>query len=100
MSAARGRHLKRYSVIAITLRYDFAISHNTFLLSRTVIAFNSYRSVHIGPVIVSYSYRSDVIDKHYCNFLLSLLGKMAFGSKTIKIIFTYQESNKLAQKNL
>ncbi len=45
------------SVTVITLRYDFALSHNAFLPSRTVIASNCYRSVHIGPVIASYSYR-------------------------------------------
>ncbi len=57
----RGRHLKCYRVITITLRYDFALSHNAFLQSRTVITSNSYRSVNIGPVIASYSYSSDVI---------------------------------------
>jgi hypothetical protein len=34
------------SVIAITLRYDFALSHNAFILSRIVIGSNSYRSEH------------------------------------------------------
>jgi hypothetical protein len=54
----RGWHLKRYSVIEITLRYDFALSQIAAILSRIVIASNSYSYDHIGPVIASYSYRS------------------------------------------
>jgi hypothetical protein len=34
----RGRHHKRYSVIAITLRYIFALLHNALYLWRIVIA--------------------------------------------------------------
>ncbi len=45
------------------LRYDFALSHDAFLLSGTIMASNNYRSEHIGLVIASCSYRSDVIDK-------------------------------------
>ncbi len=88
----RGRHLKRYSVVAITLRYDFALAHNPFLLSRTVIAFNGYHSVHIEPVIAFYSYQNDVIDKRYSIYSLSPLGKIAFKSKTIQILFSPNES--------
>ncbi len=40
---ARGRHHKRYSVIAITPRYVFALLHNALYLWRTVIASYSYR---------------------------------------------------------
>jgi hypothetical protein len=46
-----GRHHKRYSVMAITLCYDFALPHNTFIPYIIVIASSSYRSVYIGPVI-------------------------------------------------
>jgi hypothetical protein len=31
MAADRGRHLKRYGIIAITLRYYFELSHNAFI---------------------------------------------------------------------
>ncbi len=44
---ARGRHLKRYSVIVIMLRYDFALSHNALLQSRTVIASNIVIALYI-----------------------------------------------------
>ncbi len=80
------------------LRYDFALSNKAFLIFRTVFAFNSYRSVHIGPVIASYSYRSDIIDKRYRIYSLSLLGKIAFKGKTIQILFSPHESNKLKKK--
>jgi hypothetical protein len=62
---SRGRHLKRYSVIAITLRYVFALSYNVLTLWRNVIAYISYRSEHVGAVIASYSYRSKLIDQRY-----------------------------------
>ncbi len=58
---SRGRHQKRYSVIAITLRYDFALSHNASTLSRKVIASFSYRSGFREIVIAYYSYRSSLI---------------------------------------
>ncbi len=61
----------------------------TLLYSRIVITSNSYCSEHIEPVITSYSYRSDVIDKVYCIFSLSLLGKKAFKSINNKILFCY-----------
>ena len=51
----RGRHQKRYSVIAITLRYVFALSHtgNALYLWRIVIAFDSYRFRLFAGVIAS-----------------------------------------------
>ncbi len=61
----RGRYLKRYNVIAITLRYVFALSYNALTLWRNVIASISYRSEHIRDVIASYSYRSKLIDQRY-----------------------------------
>jgi hypothetical protein len=88
----------RQSVIAITLSYDFALSHNAFLLSRTVIAFHSCRSVHVGPAIASYRYRFVVIDKRYSIYFLSLLGKIAFKSKTINP-FSSHERNIQKRKN-
>jgi hypothetical protein len=57
----RGRHRKRYSVIAITIRYIFALSHNDSTLWRKVIASFSYRFGLIEIVIASYSYRSSLI---------------------------------------
>jgi hypothetical protein len=83
----RGWHLKLYSIIAIMLHYDFSLSHNAFILYRIVIASNSYRSEHIGPVIASYTYRCDVIDKCYRIHSLSLFGKIAFKSKYNMILF-------------
>ncbi len=66
MPMSRGRHLKCYSVIAITLRYVFALSYNVLTLWRNLIASISYRSEHIGAVFASYSYRSKLIDQRYC----------------------------------
>jgi hypothetical protein len=43
----------------------------------------------MGPVIDSYSYRSDVIDKRFHIFSLSLYGKIAFISKYIKLILCF-----------
>jgi hypothetical protein len=40
----------------------FCIIAERFLLYRILIAYNSYRPEHIGPVIASCNYRSDVID--------------------------------------
>ncbi len=79
--------VQRYSVTAITLCYDFALLNNAFQPSRTVIASNSYRSVHIGAVIASYSYRSDIIDKRYHIYSLSLSGKIIFKSKYNNTVF-------------
>jgi hypothetical protein len=53
------------SIIAKTLRYDFTLSQNAFILSRTVVASNSYHSKHIGPIITSDSYRFVLVDKCY-----------------------------------
>jgi hypothetical protein len=61
----RGWHVKCYNVIAITLCYVFALSYNALTLWRNVIDSISYRSEHIGAVIASYSYRSNLIDKRY-----------------------------------
>ncbi len=69
-SAGRVRH-----VIEITLRNDFALSHNAYIFSRIVFASNSCRSEHIEPIIAFYSYCSDVIEKLYGIYSLLLLGK-------------------------
>jgi hypothetical protein len=53
----RDRHQKHYSVVVITLRYVFALSHNASTLRRKVIASYSYRSTLKEIVIASYSYR-------------------------------------------
>jgi hypothetical protein len=71
------------------LRYDFALSHNAFLLNRIVIASNGYRPENIGPVIAFYSYRPDVIDQRFCVSSLSLFGKIAFTNKYNKILFCF-----------
>jgi hypothetical protein len=60
------------------LRYDFALSHNAFLLNRIVIASNGYRPENKGPVIAFYSYRPDVIDQRYCISSLSLFVENSF----------------------
>ncbi len=52
-------------VIAIKLRYLFALSCNTLSLRRNVIVSIINRSEHMGAVIASYSYRSKFIDQHY-----------------------------------
>jgi hypothetical protein len=57
----KGRKHECYSVIAITLRYMFASSHNASTLWRRVIAFYSYHSRLIEIVIVFYSYHSWII---------------------------------------
>jgi hypothetical protein len=41
------------SVISITLRYVFALSHDALTLLRSVIASIIYRCEHIGAVIAS-----------------------------------------------
>ncbi len=78
-----------FSVIAITLHYNFALLYNAFILCRIVITSNSYSSENLEPIIALYSYRSDIIDKCYCIYFLSLLGKIAFNSIYNKIIFCY-----------
>jgi hypothetical protein len=54
----RGRHLKRYSGILITVRYVFTFSHKALTLLRSLIASIIYRSGHISGIIASYSYYS------------------------------------------
>ncbi len=62
----RGWHQKRYSVMAIMLRYSLELSHNSSTLGRKVItglieiviASYSYRSSLVGIDIASYSYCS------------------------------------------
>ncbi len=58
-----------YSVIAITLRYVFALSHNALKLRRKGVACFSYRSGLREIVIASYSYRSSlkgIVIAYYC----------------------------------
>jgi hypothetical protein len=76
--SGRGRHLKRYSVILLTLRYVFALLHNALTLLRSVIASFTYRSGHMGAVVASYSYCSKLIDQRYRFYSLSLLFIIAF----------------------
>jgi hypothetical protein len=52
----RGKHLKRYSVILITLRYVFVLSHNALTLLRSINTSIIYRTGHIGAVIAYYIY--------------------------------------------
>jgi hypothetical protein len=80
---SRGRHLKRYSVISITLSYVFASSQNTLTLLGSVIASIIYRSRHIGAVIASYGYCSKLIDQRYCFYSLSF-----FRSSVQYMLFT------------
>jgi hypothetical protein len=56
------------SVIAITLRYVFALSYNALTLWRNIIASVSYRFEHLEAVIASYSYCSELVDKCYCSY--------------------------------
>ncbi len=78
VSLTRDRHLKRYSIIAITLHNDIAFSHNAVKQSWIVIASNSYYSQHTGPVIPSFSHCFDVTDQRYCLFVT------AFGKNNFK----------------
>jgi hypothetical protein len=70
----RGQHLKRYSVIPITLRYVFELSQNALTLLRSGVAsiFFIALSILFGAVIASYSYCSKPIGQRYCFYLLSL----------------------------
>ncbi len=79
--------------------WQFSFSHNAFILSRIIIASNSYRSEHMKPVIPSYIYLSDIIDKRYCIYLLSLLGKIAFKNKYNMILFDSHKRNILENKS-
>jgi hypothetical protein len=60
IAVVRGRHQKRYSVLAITLRYVFELLHNASTLRRQVIASYSYRSGLIEIIIASYRYPFDL----------------------------------------
>jgi hypothetical protein len=60
------------SVIALYLRYVFALSHNSLILLRSIITSNIYCSGHIGAIIASYSCCSKLIDQRYCFYLLLL----------------------------
>jgi hypothetical protein len=68
----RGRHHKRYNVIAITLRYIFALLHNALYLWRIVIAYDSYRFRFFAGFIASDSYRSELASQRYRFTSLSL----------------------------
>ncbi len=48
----RGRHLERYSVITITLRYVFVLSQNTLTLLGNIIASIIHSSWHIGALLL------------------------------------------------
>ncbi len=67
-----GRHHKRYSVMAIMLRYIFALLHNALYLWRIVIASNSYRFRLFTGVIASDSYCSELAGQRYRFSSLSL----------------------------
>jgi hypothetical protein len=80
----RGRQLKRYSVIAITPSYVFALSYNAITLWRKVIASLSYRSEHIGVIIAYNSYRCKLI----CRSAFLLLLVIAFPYLDMLLNFT------------
>jgi hypothetical protein len=58
------------SVIAITLRYIFALSHNASTLWSKVIAFDSYRSRHMENDIVLGSF--EMLSKCYSFLVIAL----------------------------
>jgi hypothetical protein len=59
------------SVIAITLRYEFALLHNALYLWRIVIASKSYRlRLFVGGIAYD-SYRSELAGQRSCLTLLS-----------------------------
>ncbi len=64
------------SVIAITLRYVFALSYNVLPLWRNVIAFIRYRFKHIVAFIASHRYRSKLINQRYCFYWLPLFSNI------------------------
>jgi hypothetical protein len=70
------------SVVAISLRYVFALSNNSLTLLGSVIDSIIYRTRHIDAVIASYSYCSKLIDQHYCfySLLLSVIMYLLFTS--------------------
>ncbi len=61
----RGRHYKRYSVIAIMLHYVFALLHNALNLWRIVITSGSYRFRLFAGIIAHDSYLSELAGQHY-----------------------------------
>jgi hypothetical protein len=63
--ASRGQHYKRYSVIAITLRYVFTLLHNALYLWRIVIASDSYRFRLFAGVIAYDNYRAELAGQCY-----------------------------------
>ncbi len=71
MDIIRGRHYKRYSVIAIMLRYVFAFLHNALYLLRIVITSDSYRFGPFSGVIAYDSYLSELTGQRYRFTLLS-----------------------------
>ncbi len=71
-AVCRGRHHKRYSVIAITLCYVFALLHNALYLWRIVIAFDSYCFRLLAGVIASDSYCSELAGQRHRFTSLSL----------------------------
>ncbi len=72
LDSNRGQHHKHCSVIAITLRYVFALLYNALYLLRIVIAFDSYGFRLFAGVIASDSYRSELGGQRYCFTSLSL----------------------------
>ncbi len=68
----RGRHHKRYNVIAITLRYVFVLKHKALYLWKIVIASNSYRFRLFADVITFENYRSELAVQCYRFTSLSL----------------------------
>ena len=78
MPGTRGQYHKRYSVIAITLRYVFALLHNALYLWRIVIASDSYRFRLFVGVIAYDSYRSELAGQRYR--FTSLLYRVTYAS--------------------
>jgi hypothetical protein len=72
-ATGRGRHLKRYCVISITLHCVSSLLQNAFTLLKSIIAYIIYRSEHIGAVIASYCYWYKLQYKRYCSYSLSLV---------------------------
>jgi hypothetical protein len=64
-TAIRGRHQKRYSVIAKTLRYVFTLLHNALYLWRIVSAFDIYRFRLFAGSIASDSYLFELAGQRY-----------------------------------
>ncbi len=71
MSTSKGWHHKRYSVIAITLHYIFALLHNVISVENSY-CFDSYRFRLFAGVIASDSYSSELAGQRFHFSLLSL----------------------------